>query len=523
MAYLEKRRLYSTKITWIKAHDKDKGNNYVDTLAGKHTETNNNNLNIFRTPIDPTKLYSIKHIPYIEDVPIESTLRKTFQNNNGIKNLLEHVDTKTFKKLGLTTPFDEITDTTTKIINKWDITNQLIHGGTKTTSTFTTASISDNRTYRTKAFHNQLPTQNIMKQRMPNIYPDEKCRCCNNSIEDNIHMWTCETSKDIRDDIIFENIIPEITKHRKSTNTIGYDINKSEIHQAMQILNVFRDEEYSPTTSYEALEKLYKKAHGVSTHSTEITKIKTQGKLIQFHHLCRGIAPDSLERLLEIISMAIQTRREGPDRQKQINETRAKTNKLFIKILDDIIDFAKEEIWKPRCDRTIEWEKTRGIHQKHKRNKIDRTILENELTNSQRPNTLIHINAAPQILARVDRDNSKDQEGPTPQEIRVREDSDEEDNPLQPLQKKPKRNNRTPIMIRLRVPIRPRNLKRIRLTLNYPEQNEHAEVEITMPNPKKRRLNNLARTTEIHIQMLLNKVPINRMRNQGRKGKVKGR
>jgi hypothetical protein len=46
-----------------------------------------------------------------------------------------------------------------------------IHAGTKLRTLI--ASISDNRTYRTKAFHNQLPTQNIMKQRMPNIYPDE--------------------------------------------------------------------------------------------------------------------------------------------------------------------------------------------------------------------------------------------------------------------------------------------------------------------------------------------------------------
>jgi hypothetical protein len=73
----------------------------------------------------------------------------------------------------------------------------------------------------------------------------------------------------------------------------------------------------------------------------------------------------------------------------------------------------------------------------------------------QPPNDQIHtdINVATQLPARVTGDNSEDQEGPTPQEIREREDTMRR-HPLQPLQKrKPKRNNRTPIMIRLRVPL----------------------------------------------------------------------
>jgi hypothetical protein len=80
------RRLHATKITWTKAHDKDKDNNYVDILALKHTETNKYQLlNIFQIPIDPTERY-LPNIPYIEDTIDESTLRKNIsKNNNGSK------------------------------------------------------------------------------------------------------------------------------------------------------------------------------------------------------------------------------------------------------------------------------------------------------------------------------------------------------------------------------------------------------------------------------------------------------
>ena len=182
--YLYHKREHTSNVDWVKSHDKDKGNNYVDVLAGKHTNLNDRRLNTFSTPTDTSKMQSLKHIPYLRKTMIESTLRQTLKTNNKIKNQIQHIQTKTFQRLGVATPHKFLRIKERQIENKWNITHSLINGATKITSTFTTFGISDHRSYMIKAMHNLLPTQSIMKQRLPAVQGSSKINCtqynCNN-------------------------------------------------------------------------------------------------------------------------------------------------------------------------------------------------------------------------------------------------------------------------------------------------------------------------------------------------------
>jgi hypothetical protein len=69
----------------------------------------------------------------------------------------------------------------------------LLQDGQRIASMRTSLSDSAQRKFRVQAMHNLLPTQQDMYRRLPKLYPDGICRCCNKGlIESNAHIWQCD-------------------------------------------------------------------------------------------------------------------------------------------------------------------------------------------------------------------------------------------------------------------------------------------------------------------------------------------
>lgn len=58
------------------------------------------------------------------------------------------------------------------------------------------------RTYRTKKIHSMLPSMNALHVCRSDLYRDKRCRVCESEVEDNEHVWTCEASRQTREDIM---------------------------------------------------------------------------------------------------------------------------------------------------------------------------------------------------------------------------------------------------------------------------------------------------------------------------------
>ena len=300
-----------------------------------------------------------------------------------------------------------------------------------------------------------------MKQRLPGIYTNGNCRLCHTVKEDNVHMWSCRKAKAKRESIILNKIIANIEKHLAQTDQIGFNNNRATIRKAIECINALRLQDHNPYVTGIALTKLYTKAYGFA-NETEIEELLIQGELIQFHHLCRGFAPEALSQLLKILTLSVQQNHEGIDRTSQKTRSFKAADKLFNTLLEDTIKTAKEEIWKSRCDTTIAWEKVHRITKQIKTNKRARAEFElDEEPDGENDG----MNQAPdrnttRIPVRVDGDNTDDEE---------------------------------------------------ELTHN------------TKHDKKKRKIANLEHTAGFHELVLAGKVPIHRLVNPSKKGNMKGR
>jgi hypothetical protein len=301
-----------------------------------------------------------------------------------------------------------------------------------------------------------------MKQRMPSIYNNGNCRLCHTEEEDNAHMWSCHKSKAKREDIILHTVIANIENHLAQTDQIGYDNNRSTIRKAIECISALRIQEYNPYETKKALTKIYRQAYG-TVNEIKIDEILAQGELIKFHHLCRGFAPEAIEHLIEILTLSIQQYREGIDRTTQTKSSLKAARKLYKAILEGIIKNAKEEIWKPRCDATIAWEKTYRITKKIKTNKRARAEYE--------------------TIERIERVNDL---------------PDQEHNEM---------NNGEPG----------------RVDGDNTDDEPEEERNHTKPDRKKRKIADLEYTAGFHVAVLAGRVPIHRLVNPSKKGNMKGR
>jgi ribonuclease HI len=471
-------RPLSVTVTWVKGHGKNKGNNHADKLAGAHMNKNLRTLYVFITPTDTSKMRIFKNIPFLKTTMIESKFRNTIKLNNHIKNSLEHTETPGFKKLGVTAPFVFGENAVATLENEWGITATLVHAGTKITSTHTTTNKSNKRTYVVKAFHNILPTQHIMKRRMPRLIRNHRCRCCNHSKEDNEHMWNCAEAKEVRDTIRLEVSRTSIENYLRKINPTEYNLNREKIRHALQSMSVFRDNSYDEINTRTAVTHFYHLVNG-KRKQVNIETILDQGELTHFQHLCRGFAPTHLLKLIELLSISLQPFREEHDRKAHKAYCISDSKKFYITLLEQIIADSRKELWVIRCEITKEWEKAQGIEQKHIMNKRDRTIYEDTLS-------------------------QLDEEGIGNPDNQEENEEDKEDDDYD------------------MIPAIENNHPR-RVDGDNTDDDSEEEAQLPRPSKKKLKVQNEQNTTTVHLSILAGQVPNNSWTNPSKKGNIKGR
>jgi len=347
---------------WAKGHDTNKGNIRADILACRHGKDKDAHTNTFTTPQQMRDMSTLKTRAYMKKKLIEGTLKQTAS----IVNAIKYTMSKTFKSIEIQSPLN---DGQVGIENDWNETAKLINQGVKITYSFTTLAIASTRTYMTNAPRGLLPTLTILNRRAPNTYLSPYCKLCTHAQETNEHMYECQTADEARHIIIkgAKRIIKDALIKLKPNQTIE---DKQMIKATLRTIHFFRNDDYDPTTTYDTITQL----HNITNSNTtvnDVNRLIEQSNLVQFHHLCTGIAPTFIKAIILQLGLYVTNKNQS----KSIKNA----NQTFSKVLKFITTQARETIWKPRCEAMVEWEKTQGISKAIKRNLAARQQHEAEI------------------------------------------------------------------------------------------------------------------------------------------------
>jgi hypothetical protein len=249
-----------------------------------------------------------------------------------------------------------------------------IHRGTKITSSYINPNISASRTYRTKALTGGLPVQSSMRQRYPWIYPDGQCRLCGQNEETNEHIWECNSSREKLHETlskarigIQEGIAKTLPDDGRREMTASFVSRAIDAIYALQPNAELRNE-----------------GQAMLAEMTRFIKCTTEDQIVLAMHelttittgmLMRGMHPFGLyETVRRITAWAMLIPRIGesavqPQTDKQARRAEEKAIASLEKTLNQLTDAGREEIWKPRCKTTVEWEESNRITTAAKRKK----------------------------------------------------------------------------------------------------------------------------------------------------------
>lgn len=368
--YRKRRRNFS--VEWVKGHADNKGNNRADIIAGQHGQKRTRNTNKLNTPYRPEEMCIMKVVPMIRGTVLESDVRRTVKSIAIINNTIKYTSTKTFLDLNLNNSLYSTHDD--KMKNEWNDTMKLINQGTSINSTFTTRAISARRTFMIKAFHELLPTQSVMYERMPLTYNTPYCARCRKEPETNKHMWMCEKATEGRHHVrkrtrnyakkAFKRKRPTISKHQLS-----------QISKMMSAIKALRTETYDEEDTKAALRRMIRPQFDgdVDAYVDDILK---DGQQVEHYHLCTGKSPRVFRTILDEISKHVMATTQG-DRKKE-TATIKFARELRQGILEEIVTESYEKIWKERCSDAVEWELENGITQEIKTNTKKRKKREEE-------------------------------------------------------------------------------------------------------------------------------------------------
>jgi len=368
------------RLKWIKGHSVNKGNNHVDTLAGRHGLKSDIMTNLIKTPCRSVDMENLKVIAKTNKTLIESDIRKTVKNISKIANANQYTKSKTFKAIGL----QDVNDRSeSKLANDWCQTSKIINQGVKITSSYTNKQISDSRTYMIKAFHGLLPTASILHQRAPLTYESPYCKRCSKEHETNEHLWNCKSASKERKHIIKEARTILVNKLKDVKPRIALDeINL--INDVIDTFAVFRKKNQSSNKSKLAMKRIGEidETSVIRTNRKNARryrrKLQSQGELISFQHLCRGIVPIAIKNILTRLCKYLLKSTSHND--TFINNKSIKiAGLLSARIAKHISDEARERIWKPRCSEFVEWEEGIGITNIIKTSTAHRKAREDEM------------------------------------------------------------------------------------------------------------------------------------------------
>ena len=162
-----------------------------------------------------------------------------------------------------------------------------------------------------------LPTAKEQHRRQPELYTSEKCPACQDAIETNNHVWECTKTAQARN-----SILAEVKQRWREEINIATD------HQIPKDVEYISNELFEPERDTDLISGLTKSL------------------------ILRGAIPKAWTSATEWIT-----------------GSKARMRTVIGCIMEIITTRGKEEIWKPRCQNQINWERTQGITARKKKDK----------------------------------------------------------------------------------------------------------------------------------------------------------
>jgi hypothetical protein len=286
----------------------------------------------------------IKYFASFSKQLVEIDLRQLLKKQSTIRHHQEWVSQRRTKRA-----IKDVEDV------EWRSTLRLVHNERSVHTFFSSVKDTRQRTHHIKKLHGALPTMNVMHARRPDLYPDSICCVCNFKREDNDHLWECRDTLETRGGIwkdALERIngwgVRAVSKYnKKSKEKYEKEVAKGKaVEPAKQI--VWRN----PSIQRHARGMACIDGARMMLLGSEEAE-QTESSNWNIKDLYRGITPLSLiENWTPIFGIPLSIARE-----------------VIHKFVGFLESEATERIWKPRCNATVEYERSRGITARSKKGK----------------------------------------------------------------------------------------------------------------------------------------------------------
>jgi ribonuclease HI len=226
----------------------------------------------------------------------------------------------------------------------WLGTIAIIHSNKPVHTFYSSQQDTRLRSHRIKKIHGMLPTMDALHARRPDLYKDDQCRRCQATTEDNEHIWLCPKSRDAHDEI-WKDGLGRID-FWGAIATKRYNKERKRRKEGEAQLKEIEWVAASVRTCRRALRRI------IQWPSTEDGHEEYTGdEKWTVCHILRGLVPKAL---------ATEWARVFKEMPKSVVEH---VSRLFCRFIEKE---GREKIWKPRCERTVEWEKQHGITERRK-------------------------------------------------------------------------------------------------------------------------------------------------------------
>lgn len=347
LASLVEQRHGRTEVEWVRGHNGEEGNELADKVATDAVQQDT-----APWQVDISDQHDITYVAQCHGQTLEMDLRQFLKQQTTIRHHQTWTAQKRVKRA--ISDLDDI---------EWRSALSIIHDKRPVHTFFSGRKDTTRRSQHIKKLHGMLPTLTVMQARHPELYEDATCCMCNNATEDNNHLWRCPSTIDTQRQI-WEDAVEQIPKWGRAA------INKANA-DAQNRYN--KKQNRLPDTVASAPLQWRQPAEGTIWNA-----------LYSAFHDLHVLRPPGHDVAPLELARSVTTAYQGLLHSALINawipvfqcprSVVVSVAHQFIRRLDRE---ALSRIWKPRCEATIVWEKTKDIRPKMKRQTQPGTVWNN--------------------------------------------------------------------------------------------------------------------------------------------------
>jgi ribonuclease HI len=328
----------TVKVRWVRGHRDNVGNNLADKVATTAVKEDT-----VPWMVDLSSQQDIRHFAHCHSTRVEVDLRQVLKQQTTIRR---HQAWTTQRRVKRAIPdLDDV---------EWRSTLGHVHDNKSVYTFYSNAKDTSQRTHHMKKLHGMLPTLNVMRARHPDLYQDSICCVCEAQEEDNGHVWTCHETAGIQKDI-WEEGLRQIDIWGQAA-TIKH--NKDARKRYERDIGKGKPNTQAPTPIMWVPPERKDHVQGLASIGG------TQRMLIGEH--CYDRAPD-LTWTISDLCRAITPKSLLKEWSRFFQTPISIANKVIHKFVGHVERQASEQIWKPRCKKTVAVEKQLRITLKMKK------------------------------------------------------------------------------------------------------------------------------------------------------------